>query len=257
MSFIKNFFTVILFQPLYNALIILYLLWPDMGVAIILLTVIIRLLLLPMSRKSIESQKKMQEIQPQLKKIQAKYKHDRQLQSQKVMGFYKQNKINPAAGCLPLIVQLIILIALYRVFLLGVDHQVSQELLYGFVPIPESVSPIGFSFLDLSIPSIPLAIIAAVLQFIQGKMMMLKSNLQKKEVKDKKKDEPDFSTMMQQQMIYMGPIITLIIGIKFPSGLLVYWVTTTIFMIVQQYFIIKKEGDSFGGIIKKTFSFKS
>jgi YidC/Oxa1 family membrane protein insertase len=239
---IKAIFTSIVFQPLYNALIALYVIIPDFGVAIVILTIIIRALLIPLSKKSIESQKKMQEIQPQIKEIQEKYKNDKQVQGQKIMAFYKEKKINPAAGCLPIIVQLIFLIALYRVFMLGLNGQESSELLYSFAKDPGQLNHISLGILDLAKPHIPLAIIAAGLQFVQGKMMLQQRKNGEKQKGQKEEKEPDFSTMMQQQMIYMGPVITLIIGIKFPSGLILYWIVTTIFMIVQQYLILKKEG---------------
>jgi len=250
---LKSFFSAIVFQPLYNALIILYVIYPDMGVSIVLLTLIIRFLILPIARKSIESQKKMQEIQPQLKKIQQKYKNDKQLQGQKVMEFYKQNKINPAGGCLPLIIQLIIFIALYRVFMLGLGEGISTDLLYSFTKNPGQPNPIAFGFLDLTAPSIPLAFAVAILQFVQGKMMMLKNKKNQPKKEPEKNDEPDFASMMQTQMIYMMPIMILFLGFKFSSGLLLYWATTTIFMIVQQYYVIKKDGNV---SLKEIFSFK-
>lgn len=246
MEFLKSIFTTILFQPLYNALVALYVVIPDLGVAIILLTIGIRLLLLPTSKKSIESQKKMQEIQPEIKEIQQKYKHDKQLQGKKIMAFYKKKKINPASGCLPLIIQLVFLIALYRVFLLGLNTEGTSDLLYNFATDPGILNPIAFGIIDLSQPHIPLAIVAAALQFVQGKMMMRNNKKRQamiqKKTDDKNKD-PDFSTMLQQQMIYMGPIITLVIGFRFPSGLILYWTITTLFMIIQQYLILKKDDD--------------
>ena len=177
MIMIKTIFTAIIFQPLYNALIALYVLFPDFGVAIVILTIIIRALLIPLSKKSIESQKKMQEIQPEIKKIQEKYKHDKQVQGQKIMGFYKEKKINPASGCLPMIIQLIFLIALYRVFMLGLNAQEASDLLYSFAKNPGALNHISLGILDLSRPHIPLAIVAAGLQFIQGKMMMRQKKL--------------------------------------------------------------------------------
>ena len=244
MGFLKSVFSMIVFQPLYNALIIIYVIIPDLGITIIILTIIIRFLLMPLSKKSIASQKKMQEIQPELKKLQKKYKHDKALQGQKVMAFYKEKKINPASGCLPMVVQLIFLIALYRVFMLGLGPEASTELLYGFVKNPGQLNPIAFGFFDLSVRNIPLAVFAAILQFIQAKMMMRKQQKEKEESgKDTKdnKDEPDFSSMVQQQLVYMGPVITLIIGLQFPSGLILYWTVTTIFMIVQQYFVLNED----------------
>ncbi len=248
-GFIKSFFSFLIFQPLYNALIILYVIIPDIGAAIILLTIIIRLLLIPVSKKSIASQKRMQDIQPELKKIQKKYKHDRALQGKKVMEFYKEKKVNPTSGCMPMIIQLVFLIALYRVFIVGLGSDAPTELLYSFVKDPGQLNPIAFGFFDLSVPSIPLAIVAAALQFYQAKMMMRKQEKEKKKDKEKSKNknkdetEPDFSTMIQQQLVYMGPVITLIIGVQFAAGLILYWAITTIFMIVQQHFVLSEDED--------------
>jgi YidC/Oxa1 family membrane protein insertase len=246
MSFIKSLFSTLIFQPLYNLLIVLYVIIPDLGVAIIILTIIIRILLIPLSRKSIESQKKMQEIQPELKKIQEKYKHDKQLQGKKVMEFYKEKKINPAGGCLPMIIQLIFLITLYRVFMLGLNTPEVSDLVYSFIKNPGQLNPIAFGFLDLAKPSIFLAVITALAQYWQGKMMLARKEEDKKLMPAKKKekkedDAPDFGAMMQQQMVYMGPILTLVIGMKFASGLILYWLVTTVFMAIQQWFIIQKD----------------
>ena len=245
MELITSTFTTLIFQPLYNLLVMAYVAVPDIGVAIIALTVGIRLLLMPLTKKSIESQKKMQEVQPELKKIQEKYKHDKQLQGQKVMQFYKEKKVNPAGGCLPMIVQMIFLIALYRVFMLGLNSAHTSELIYSFVKDPGNLNPIAFGFFDLSQPNIILAGITAVAQYFQEKMMLAKKKAEDKKnpkKKDlKKKDEPDFGTMMQQQMVYMGPILTIVIGIKFAAGLILYWLITTIFMIIQQWFVIQND----------------
>lgn len=242
MGFITHIFTLIIYQPLYNGLIGIYNIIPDLGWAIIILTVIIRIILLPLSRKSIESQKKMQEIQPELKKIQAKYKDDKQKQGQMVMEFYKKNKINPASGCLPLIIQLIILIGLYRVFMAGVAFDGETDLLYSFIENPGQINPIAFGFLDMTVRSIPLAIVAAALQFWQTKMMLGKKK-KDEEKNPVKKDgkEPDFASIMQQQMLYVMPAITFFIGLTFPAALPLYWIVTTIFMIVQQYVIMNKD----------------
>ncbi len=253
MELITSTFTTLIFQPLYNLLVIVYVAIPDIGVAIILLTIGIRLLLLPLTKKSIESQKKMQEVQPELKKIQEKYKHDKQLQGQKVMQFYKEKKVNPAGGCLPMIVQLIFLIALYRVFMLGLNPTGTSDLVYSFVKDPGTLNPVAFGFFDLSKPNILLAGITAIAQYFQGKMMLAKKKTIAKEAPkkndSKEKDEPDFGTMMQQQMVYMGPILTIVIGMKFAAGLILYWLVTTVFMIIQQWFIMqndKKEDKSKG-----------
>lgn len=230
----KTIFSTLIFQPLFNLLIGIYLIFPDLGVAIILLTLLVRFALVPLSRKSIESQEKLQTLQPEIKKIQEKYKGNRELQGQKMMELYKKKKVNPAGSCLPLIIQLILLIALYNVFMSGVNDKEIARLLYDFVPNPGNLNRMAFGVIDLSQPHIPIAIIAAIAQFIQSKMML------KKLPPKSKSTEPDFSEIMQKQMVIMGPLLTLFIGFKFASGLVLYWLTSTVFMIVQQYLILKK-----------------
>jgi len=243
MSLITSFFSATIYQPLFNILIGIYNLIPDLGISIILITVLIRLLLLPLSKKSIESQKQMQEIQPEIKKIQEKFKDNKKKQGEAMMNFYKEKKINPASGCLPLVIQLVILIALYRVFLSVIDYDSATTLLYSFVTNPMEIKNISMGFLDITAAgkvNLPLALITAALQYWQGKMMMNRTNKDKPEDKDQKK-EPAFGEIMQKQMLYMGPILTLVIGLSFPAGLLLYWFVTTLFMVSQQYWILNKE----------------
>lgn len=241
MASVKALFNFIIFQPLYNALIALYVIIPDFGIAIILLTIAIKLLLIPVSKKSIESQKKMQEIQPELKKLQEKYKHDKQLQGQKIMEFYKKKDMNPASGCLPMIIQLIVLIALYRVFMLGLDSDGAADLIYSFAKNPGTLNPISLGFINLGEPNMILAVIAAGLQFVQAKMMINKSKKNEQKQEKKSEEEPDFSAIMQKQLLYLGPVMTLVIGFSFPSGLIVYWIVSTLFMIIQQYLVLEGE----------------
>jgi len=244
MSLITSFFSVTIYQPLFNVLIGIYNIIPDLGISIVLVTIIIRVLLLPLSRKSIESQKQMQEIQPEIKKIQAKFKNDKQKQGEAMMNLYKERKINPASGCLPLIVQLIILIALYRVFLAVIDYDSATTLLYAFISNPMEINNISLGFLDVTAVgkvNLPLALITAGLQYWQGKMMMFRSNKNKPTTPTDPSKEPEFGEIMQKQMLYMGPILTLVIGLSFPAGLLIYWFVTTLFMVGQQWFILHKE----------------
>ncbi len=253
MGLIKTAFSLLVFQPLLNLLVILYIIIPDFGIAIILFTIITKLAMLPLTKKSIESQKAMQDLQPELKKLQKKYKEDKALLGQKSMELYKKHGVNPAGGCLPIIIQMIFIIALFQVLSLSLNTSPDQVaklsgLLYDFIKNPGTLNPIAFGFFNLNNPSIPLAIVAAALQFIQSKMMMAKTEKEKVEREkknggsDKKDaDEPDFSTMIQTQMVYLGPIMTLVIGVKFAGGLILYWTISTLFMIIQQYYILKKE----------------
>lgn len=244
MSLITGFFSATIYQPLFNILIGIYNIIPDLGVSIVLVTVIIRLLMLPLSRKSIESQKQMQEIQPEIKKIQAKFKHNKQKQGEAIMKFYKEKKVNPASGCLPLIIQLIILIALYRVFLAVIDYDSATTMLYSFVNNPMEIKNISLGFLDVTAVgkiNLPLALVTAGLQYWQGKMMLQRTEKNKPAEKKDPNKEPEFGEIMQKQMLYMGPVLTLVIGLSFPAGLLIYWFITTLFMVGQQYWILNKE----------------
>lgn len=237
---------ILIYQPIYNLLIFLYsFLWNDLGLAIIVLTVLIKLLLIPLSRKQIESQKELQKVQPKIKELQTKYKNDREKQSLEMMKLYKEHKINPASGCLPLVVQMVVFMTMYqiiRTLTQGDNFQVHLENLYTFVSHPEVVKNIFLGFLDLSKPNIYLAIITAAFQYYQIKMMQVK-NIKKQENLSIKKDStnPDMAEIMNKQMLIIVPVMTLFIGIKFASGLALYWLTSTVFSIVQQWFIMKKD----------------
>jgi len=233
-------FHSLIYQPLYNVLIFLYNVIPgqDFGIAIVVFTILLRALLIPIYRKQIESQKRLQEIQPKIKEIQQKYKNDKEKQTKELMEFYKKNKTNPFSGCLPLVVQMIFLIAIYRILIniSNAGFMVNQEELYSFISSPETIKHFFLGIIDLTRPSIVLAVLAAAAQYYQTKM------ISKKQVnKAKDSSKPDFSQIMSKQMLYLGPLLTLFIGIKFAAGLALYWLASTLFMIVQQIYIAKKE----------------
>lgn len=233
----------ILYRPIYNALILIYdfLPYKDLGLAIIILTIIIRFILLPFSWSAVKSQRIMQSLNPELEKIKAQYKGDQQNLSKATMEFYKKHKINPFSSCLPLLIQLPILIALYQVLKNNIDHT-QYELLYSFVPRPDSINKLFFGFIDLSKAFYPLAIVTGITQFFQG--YLLKPQAVKKNVKsDRPKDEvfnaEDISSAMNTQFIYIMPLMTVFISWNLFAALPLYWVTTTLFSIVSQLVIIK------------------
>ncbi len=236
-----EFFRTILYQPLFNILIFLYAYIPgnDLGVAIILLTVLIKLLFFPLSLKAVKSQKALSGIQPKIKEIQEKYKDNKEEQSKKMMELYKEEKINPFSGCLPLLIQLPVLIALFWVFRAfeGGISGVEFQMLYSFIPRPETVNPYFLGFLNLVEPSIYIAVLAGISQFLQTRMTLPKTKTEKK---------ADFSSMMQKQMQYFFPVITVVILLRLPSAIGLYWMTTTIFTIIQQYVVFKKKPKSNG-----------
>jgi len=232
MDFIITIFNEVLYRPLFNALIWIYNIVPgnDLGIAIILLTILIRFILYPLSKKAIQSQKAISFLQPKIKEIQKKYKNKEE-QAKVMMELYKKHKVNPMAGCLPILIQLPILIALYRVFFSGLNME-TLNILYGFIQRPDSLNLMFLGLINLSQKNIFLAILAGFFQFIQSKMI-LPQNI----TKDKSKSGGlDFSSIMSQQMLYFMPIITIFIAWNLPSALPLYWIVITIFGIVQQYF---------------------
>ncbi len=237
MSFLIQAFNLILYQPILNALILLYHYLPgqDFGVAIIVLTLLIRALLYPLSRQAIISQKAMTDLQPKIKEIQKKYKKDREGLAKATMNLYKEEKINPFSGCLPFLIQIPILIALFQVFSRGFGQD-QIGFLYDFVPSPlNGFVPSFLGLVNLSQPNFILAIIAGFLQFWQTKMLSPKT----KKTGNKKDGQSVFLELFQKQMLYLFPVFTFMILLGFPSALALFWAVTSLFVIGQQHFFLK------------------
>ena len=226
----------IIYRPLLNLLVFFYNVVPghDIGVVIILVTLVIRLALAPSFHKSLKSQKAMNDLQPKLNEVREKYKDNQQEQAKALMQLYKDNKINPFSSCLPLVLQLPILIGLYSVFRTALNSKVSIAVrlsgLYSFVHRPANISPFLFKSLDLSQPSIVLAVVAGLAQFWQSKLMM-----------PKVAGSDATTKAMQMQTTYVLPVLSAFIALKLPAGLPLYWIVTTLFAVAQQYYIAKKK----------------
>ncbi len=237
-------FNTFLYQPLFNALIFLYQFLPgqDFGVAVVVLTVLIRVILSPLNVQAIRSQKKLADFQPKIEEIKNKYKDDKEKQTKEMMGLYKKEKVNPFSGCLPLLIQLPILIALFQIFqgFYGASpeqivYRVSQ-VLYGFIPHPGVINFMFLGVVDLARRSIVLAIITGIVQYFQTKALTPKIKKTKT-----KKNSPDFSRIMQKQTLYLFPALTVFILLGLPSAVALYWITTSLFSIGQQYLLFKKD----------------
>lgn len=236
-----HIFDISIYQPLYNTLIFFYNFIPghDFGIAIILTTIALKSFLIPLSKKQIESQRKMQELQPKIKALQQQYKNDKEKQTKALMAFYKENNANPFSGCLPLIIQLVFLIAIYRVIIniSGSGFVVNPSDLYTFIPNPGEINHLSLQIIDLTKPSYVLAILSAVAQYFQTKMLLQSPLLPPKE--QVPSSEPDFASIMNKQMLYLGPGMTLFIGVTFPAALSLYWLFSTLFMLFQQKALFK------------------
>lgn len=237
----STFFITIFYQPILNLLVFLYNIVPghDLGIVIILLTVVIKLILLPLSKKSIKSQKALQDLQPKIEEIKKKYANSKEEMGKKMMELYKENKVNPFSSCLPLLIQLPFLLAVFRVFQNGFANG-SLDLVYSFIDKPAHINTVSMGLVDLSAKNIPIAILAGLAQFWQTKMMMTK----KAEIKSEGSKDENMMAIMNKQMLYFMPALTIFIGISFPGGLTLYWLTTTLLTALQQLYIFKDKDKS-------------
>jgi YidC/Oxa1 family membrane protein insertase len=247
----KTLYLLICYQPILNILMVLYnyFSFKDFGIAIILLTVVIKLILWPLSNKAIKSQKEMQDIQPKIEELKHKFGDNKEELAKATMELYKDKKINPFSSCLTLLIQLPFLFAVYRVVRDGLSKDLS--LVYSFIPRPEIINLTSLGFLDLNKPNFYLAILAGLAQFVQTKMMLNKQKKAAGTVATGK--EENMTQIMNKQMTYMFPAITVIIGISLPGGLTLYWFMFTLLTIFQQLIVIKKvdkENPIEGQIIK-------
>ena len=243
MNLLINAFNLILYQPLFNALVFLYQILPgrDFGLAVILLTFFIRLALYPLMAQSVRSQKILADLQPKIQEVQQKYKDDKEKQARVMIELYQKEKINPFGGIFSLLIQLPILIALYQVFWRGLRPE-EMNSLYSFVSNPGTIDPVFLGLINLSQASLFLALLAGVAQFVQSKMMMPGTSYQRNlgaGQNQKQGQMSQFSNMLQKQMLYFFPVLTVFILWKLPAAIGLYWIVTSLFSILQQYFVLK------------------
>lgn len=246
MTEIWNTFLV---HPLLSLMVGAYNVIADFGFAIVAVTVGIRLLLYPLFVAQIRSQRAMQEIAPALAELRKKYGKDRQKMAEEQMKLYRERGANPAMGCLPLLIQLPILFAMYSAFIQAPDLTGAQlrDIIWPFIPIPigpearldttanwlpwigDCERPDGGTARGLACSDswAILPILAGATQLVAS-LMALPAKLPQTE---------DAQTKMMRSMTYYFPIITVVIAWQFPAGLALYWVTTTVFQIGQQYFV--------------------
>lgn len=248
-----NIFNVLLTQPLINGLILFYdLFGQNLGLAVLTFSTFLIFIMKPLTKPYMESMKKIKQFEPQIAKLKKKYGNDKVKFSQAQAELYKQNKINPTAGCLPYILQFAILIALFRVFTttLSTDGNAMvkiNELLYPALKFSqEQTLNTKFLYLDVSKPDtfqvsgIPFAlpglflVLAAVAQFLSVKITAPYIATEKKIAKKTKTETDDMQVAMSQSMTYTLPLMTLFFGLKFPSGLALYWLVFSLVNVWQQ-----------------------
>jgi YidC/Oxa1 family membrane protein insertase len=257
-----NLFNTVLIHPIINILVAIYVglsavhIPYALGFSIILLTVVIRLILYPLTHQSLKHQKKIQDIQPHINKIKEKYKNDTKRQQVEMMAMYKEQGVNPAGGCVFVLIQFPILIALYQVLLTVVHLKSPNEinnLLYfsqlklthlwdtTFFGLPLQLTPAQL-LPKVGILIILVAVITGALQLLQSKMMMPFKSEEAKQKEKNEKAQEDMMAGMQSQMMLLMPVMIGVFSYTLPIGLSLYWNTLTIFGIIQQYHVSKWGG---------------
>ncbi len=232
-----DLFHIILSQPLINILLLIYKFTAqDFGLAVIVLTILIRLALLPLTKKSIIAQKAMSSLNPKIQVIKEKHKDNKEAQTKALMELYQKEKISPFSGCLPILIQLPILWALYSVLINSLKIVNANDVypfLSNFVVLfKEPYSLLGL--INMAIPNIYLAFLAGVLQLIQSYQMVRYQNF-------KSSGPGDIAASLNKNMMFILPVMTFFISWKLPAALALYWATTTLISILQQLYIVYYE----------------
>lgn len=250
-------FNIILVYPLINALVAIYQVLyyfhipGALGLSIILLTVLVKYIMYPLTVAQIKTSAEMMKMQPLMSKLKEKYKKDPKRLQQEQMELFKKHGVNPAAGCLPSLIQIVILVfGFYPMILKIVDLKakdtistINDIVYFDFIKL-NHVWDRNFFGLDLGakpsdlmssmvLVAILIPVVTALLQFVQTKMMMPEDSVEEKS--KPKSDAPDFSKVFQKQMLYMSPLLIGFVSFNFAIGLSLYWNTFTIFGIIQQY----------------------
>ncbi len=233
-GFIVTIYNIVFYIPLLNGLFFLTNLLPngDLGTAVIILTVFIRLLIFPLNHKMIKTQQTMKKIEPEIKLIQKDSKNKEE-QGRALMELYRSHGINPFSGFFSLFIQLPLLIALFKVFQKDIFSQ--SSLAYSFILIPNSINTLFLGFIELTKTSYWLSAVAAISQFTQIKLATPTQN------KDQSSNKaPDFASIMQKQMAYMLPIMIFIFSLNLPSAVALYWTVMNVFAIVHEAIVRRK-----------------
>lgn len=233
-------FNTLFLQPIYNTVLFFINIIPshDIGIAIILTTLLVKIILLPLNLSSQRSTYLMKEVQIEIEEIKVKYKDDKKKLTEETMALYKKKKINPFSSILTLIIQIPVFFALYFVFRDGVIFK--ENLIYSFIHFPVSLKHLAFGFMDLTQKYWFLGVLTGITMYIFSKRQADAF----KSVKEDKNAEPSFKTVfaknMQMQMTYFLPVISGISAAMFPAVIGLYWVTNNILNIFQDIYIKRK-----------------
>ena len=236
---ILGIFKAIFYEPLYNALVFLAANIPgeDLGLAIILLTIAVRLVLYPLYHQSLKTQQKIKLVQPEIDKIKEEFKENKEEQTKRILKLYRDNAINPFLTFLVLLIQLPIILSLFYVFRGSLT--IDPNLLYSFISAPESIQHLFLGLFDVAARSWPMAVLVGVTQFLQMKLAV--PPLPPRDLTKEPNFKDDLMRSMHFQMRYFMPVVIIFVAGALPSAISLYWITSNIFSTLQEL-IIRRTG---------------
>ncbi len=240
----QGWFTIFLVKPLYNGLVFLVSVIPgaDVGIAVVLITILVKIILHPLSKKAIETQIKMKHLEGDMNTLKDKHKNNKEEQARAMMELYKEKKVNPFSSIILLVVQLPIIFALYRIFFQNSLPAVDETLLYSFIHAPDIINMMFLGFFDLSQKSLFFAILAGISQYFQAKFSLASVPDKNKPANkdDKQSFQADFAKSMSMQMKYVLPIITFFISYKISAVVALYWFVSNVWAVGQELLVRRR-----------------
>ncbi|MDD5033085.1 MAG: YidC/Oxa1 family membrane protein insertase [Candidatus Pacebacteria bacterium] len=237
---------LIFYEPLYNGLAFLTNILPghDIGLAIIILTLMVRTILLPFNHSSSVTQIKMREIEPAIREIKEKFKNNKEEQARQTMALYREKEIRPFFSFFTVLIQIPVFLALF--FILRNNPIFDADIFYSFVERPTEVGSLLFGFIDVSKSSYLISFLAAITQFFQVKLSMPGISVKPKSGNGNFSFKDELQKSMSMQMKYIMPVVIFFVATRFASGLPLYWTTANVFAIVHEIIISKKRA-AYGG----------
>lgn len=232
---VSSLFNAFFYNPIYNALVALVAVipWSDVGIAVIIVTIVVRLILLPFSLSAARTQRSMKILEPKLKEVKEIHKGDKEKEALATLELYREAKVNPFASILTVFIQIPVLLALYFVFYYEPLSTINAARLYSFTPTPEAVSLLFLGIVSVSGKSLVLAILAGVSQYMQAHLA-LKGTMKPS---DTKSMQNDFQRMMGAQLKYVFPFIIGAISYTTSGAIALYFLTTNIAGSLQELYI--------------------
>jgi len=231
---ISAFFHTVFYNPIYNALVALMALVPggDVGIAVIILTIIIRLILLPFSLSAARTQRAMKVLEPKIKDLKEKHKGDKEKEAIETLALYREARVNPFISMLTVFIQIPILLALYWVFRYEPFSTVNTALVYAFTPVPHSVSLEFIGLISVTGKSIVLAALAGISQFFQAHI-----SLSGMAQNNTSATQGSFQQVMNMQLKYVFPLLIATISYTTSGAVALYFITTNLAGVLQEWYV--------------------